>query len=110
MQRANLVDLAIHSFCDASQELAPIVDQNLTVSLEEWQGLVLTGNGLSGLSLTDIPLVDDRREKSEKIPTSVCLSRILISKTQPGLNDLAQRLCWIAHRMMPCSFHHRRGD
>ena len=65
MQRADLVDLAICSFCDASQELAPIVDQKLTVGLEEWRGLVLANNGLSGPSPTDIPLVDNRREKSE---------------------------------------------
>ena len=78
MQRA---DLAIRSFCDASQDLVLIVNQKLIVGLEEWRGLVLAGNGLSGLSPTDIPLVDNRREKSRKIPTSVCLSRILASQT-----------------------------
>ena len=87
MQRADLVGLAIHSFCDASQEFVPIVDQKLTVNLEEWRGLVLTGNGLSRLSPTDILLVDNRREKFEKILTFVCLSRILASQTQSGLND-----------------------
>jgi len=92
MQRADLVNLAIHSFCDASQKLAPIVDQRLTVSLEEWRGLVLAGNGLSGPSPTDIPLVDNRREKSGVILTSVCLLRILASLTQPSLSDSAQRL------------------
>ena len=61
----------ICSFCDVSPELAPTVDQKLIVGLEEWWGLVLTGNGLSGLSPTDIPLVDNRREKFGKIPTSV---------------------------------------
>ena len=55
----------------ASQEFAPIVDQKLTVGLEEWRGLVLSGNGLSGPSPTDIPLVDNRREKSGVILTSV---------------------------------------
>ena len=74
MQRA---DLAIRSFCDASQDLVPIVDQKLIVGLEKWRGLLLDGNGLSGLSPTDIPLVDNRREKSRKIPTFICLSRIL---------------------------------
>ena len=58
MQRA---DLAIRSFCDASSELAPRVDQKLIVNLEEWQGLVLAGNGLSGVSPTDIPIVDNGR-------------------------------------------------
>jgi len=62
MQRADLVDFVIHCFCDASPELVPIVNQKLTVSLEEWRGLVLAGNGLSELSPTDIPLVDNRRE------------------------------------------------
>jgi len=106
----DLVDLAIHPFCDILPELAPIVDQKLIVSVEEWRGLVSVGNGLSGLSPTDIPLVDNRRKKSEKISTSFCLSRILASQTQPGLSNLAQRLCWIAHRTMSCSFHHRKGD
>ena len=92
MQRADLVDLAIRSFFDASQELAPLVDQKLTVSLEEWRGLVLAGNGLSGPSPTDIPLVDNRREKFGVIPTSVCLLRTLASRTQPSLSDSAQRL------------------
>ena len=89
MQRTDLVDLAIYPFCDALPELAQIVNQKLIVGLEEWRGLVLTDNGLSGLSLTDIPLVDNRREQSGKVPTSVCLSRILASQTQPGLSDLA---------------------
>ena len=48
------VDLTMRSFYDASQELAPIVDQKLTVSLEEWRGLALAGNGLSGPSPIDI--------------------------------------------------------
>jgi len=60
MQRA---DPAICSFCDASQDLVPIVDQKLTVGLEEWRGLVLAGNGLNGLSPTDIPLADNKTEK-----------------------------------------------
>ena len=95
MQRADLVDLAICSFCDASQEFAPKVDQRLTVGLEEWQGLVLAGNGLSGPSPTDIPLVDNRREKSGVIPTFVCLLRTLASQTQPSLSDSAQtRKLW----------------
>ena len=89
MQRANL---AIRSFYDVSLELAPTVDQKLIVSLEEWRGLVLAGNGLSGVSPTDIPLVDNRREKFEKILTSVCLSRIPTSQTQSGLNDQEQRI------------------
>ena len=107
MQRA---DLAIRSFCDASQDFVPIVDQKLIVSLEEWRRLVLSGNGLSGLSPTDIPLVDNRREKFGKISTSVCLSRIPASQTQLGLNDLARKLYWIANRAMPYSFPHRRGS
>ena len=101
MQRA---DLAIRSSYDASQDFVLIVDQKMIVGLEEWRGLVLAVNGLSGLSPTDIPLVDNRREKFEKILTS-CLSR----QTQSGLNDPAQRLCWIAHRMTSYSFYHR-GD
>ena len=107
MQRA---DLTIRSFYDVSPELAPTVDQKLIISLEEWRGSVLTGNGLSGLSPTDIPLVNNRREKFGKIPTSICLSRIFASQTRPGLEDLAQRLCWIVHKTMSCSFHHRRSD
>ena len=74
MQRA---DLAICSFCDALQDLVPIVDQKLIVGLEEWRGLVLAGNGLSGPSPTNIPLVDNRREKSGVILTSVCSLRTL---------------------------------
>jgi len=97
MQRADLVDFAIHSFCDASLELVPIFDQKLTVGLEEWRGLVLAGNGLSGSSLTDIPLVDNRREKFGVILTSVCLLRTLASRTQSSLSDFAQRLWWIVH-------------
>ena len=93
----------ICSFCDVSSELAPRVNQKLIVGLEEWQGLALAGNGLSGLLLTDIPLVDNRKDKFEKIPTSVYLSGIAASQTRPGLSDLA-------HRMMSWSFHHRRGD
>ena len=89
MQRADLVDLMIRSFYDASQEPTLIVDQRLTISLEEWRGLVLVGNGLSGLSPTDIPFVDNRRKKFGKISISVCLSRILASQTQLGLNDPA---------------------
>ena len=79
-QRANLVDLAIRSFCDASKELVAIVSQKLIVGLEEWRGLVSAGNGLSGLSPTDIPLVDNKK-KFGKILTSVCLSRIPASQT-----------------------------
>ena len=107
MQRANL---AVHSFCDILSELAPTVDQKLIVGVEEWRGLVLAGNGLSGLSPTDIPLIDNRRERSEKILTSICLSRILASQTQLGLDNPAERLCWIAHRTMSCSFYRRRGN
>ena len=107
MQRVNI---AVRSFCDVLPELAPTVGQKLIVGLEEWRGLVLAGNGLSGLSPADIPLVDNRREKFGKILTSVCLSRILTSQTQLGLDDPAQRLCWIARRMMSCSFHRSRGN
>ena len=71
MQRT---DLAIRSFCDILLELASTADQKLIVGLEEWWGLVLTGNGLSGLSPTDIPIVDNERGKFEKILTSVYLS------------------------------------
>jgi len=35
--------------------------------------LVLAGNGLSGPSPIDIPLVDNKREKSRVILTSICL-------------------------------------
>jgi len=104
MQR---VDLAICSF---SPRPVPTVDRKLIVSLEEWRGLALAGNGLSGLSPTDIPLVDNGRKKFGKILTSVYLSRIPASQTQLGLNDPAQRLFWIAHRTMSYSFYHRRGD
>ena len=107
MQRA---DLAICPFYDVFSEFVSIVDRKLIVGLEEWRGLVLTGNGLSGLSLTNIPLVDNRREKFGKILTSVCLSRIPASQTQLGLDDPTQRLCWIAHKMTSCSFHHSRGN
>ena len=92
MQR---VDLEIHSFYDVSPGLAPTVDQTLIVGLEEWQGLVLASNGLSGLSPTDIPLVDNKMKKFEKIWTCVCLSRIPASQTRLGLNDPAQRLSLI---------------
>ena len=85
----------IHSFCDVSPKLAPTVDQKLIIGLEEWRGLVLAGNGLSGLSPTDSPLVDNRREEFGKILTFVCLSRILASQTQPS--DSARRLWWSAH-------------
>ena len=78
---------------DVSPELVTTVDQKMIVGLEEWRGLALAGNGLSRLSPTDIPLVDNRREKFGKISTSVCLSRIPASQTQSGLNDPAQRLC-----------------
>ena len=76
MQRADLVNLAIRSFCDASQELVPIVYQKLIVDLEERRGLVPTGNRLNGLSPTDIPLVDNKREKSGVSLTSVCSLRL----------------------------------
>jgi len=79
MQRA---DLAIRSFYDVSPELVPTVDQKLIVGLEEWRGSVLAGNGLSGLSPTDIPLVDNGRGKFGEILTSVCLSGIPTSQTQ----------------------------
>ena len=92
MQRVDLIDFVIRPFCDALQEPVPIVDQKLTVGLEEWRGLVLVGNGLSGLSLTDIPLVDNRREKSKNILTSICLLRTLAGQTQPSLSDSVQRL------------------
>ena len=74
-----MVDFTIRPFCDALQEPVPIVDERLTVGLEEWRRLVLTGNGLSGPSPTDISLVNNRREKSGVIPTSVCLLRTLAS-------------------------------
>ena len=70
----------ICSFYDVSPELAPSVDQKLTVDLEERQGLVLAGNGPSGLSPTDIPLVNNMREKSGVILTSVCSLRALASQ------------------------------
>ena len=85
----------IRSFCDVTPKLVPRVDQKLIVGLEEWRGLVLAGNGLSGLSPTD-----NRRKKFGKILTFVYLSRILASQTQLGLDDPAQRLCWIAYRTM----------
>ena len=107
MQR---VGLARYSFYDVSPGFAPTADQTLIVGLEEWQGLVLTSNGLSGPSPTDITLVDNRRKKFGKVLTSVYLSRIPASQTQLGLNDPAQRLCWIAHRMVSCSFYHHRGN
>ena len=72
------------SFCDVLPELAPSVDQKLTVDLQGWRGLVLAGNGPSGLSPTDIPLVDNRGKKFGKILTSVCLSRIPASQTPVG--------------------------
>ena len=80
MQRADLVDFMIHPFCDASPELVPIVDQKLTVGVEERRGLVLTGNGLSGLSPTDIPLADNKRVKFGVNLTSVCSLRTLASQ------------------------------
>ena len=80
MQRADLVDLAIRSFCDASQELVAIVGQKLIVSLEEWWGLVPAGNGLNGLSPTDIPLADNKREKFGVNLTSVCSLRTLANQ------------------------------
>ena len=80
MQRADLVDFAICSFYDASQELAPIVDRSLTIGLEEWRGSVLAGNGLSGSSPTDIPFVHNKREKSGVISTSVYSLRTLASR------------------------------
>ena len=61
-----MADLAIRFFCDASQDLVPIVNQKLIVSLEEWRRLVLAGNGPSGLSPTDIPLVDNRGSSLER--------------------------------------------
>ena len=74
MQRA---DLAIRSFCDASQELVAIVGQKLIVGLEEWRGLVPAGNGLSP---TDIPLADNKREKFGVNLTFVCSLRTLASQ------------------------------
>ena len=68
--------------CDASPELVPIVDQKLTIGVEERRGLVLPSNGLSGLSPTDFPLVDNRREKSGV--TRVCLLRILARRMMGG--------------------------
>ena len=58
----------IRSFCDTSQDLDLIVDKKLIASLEKWRGLVPSGNRLNGPSPTDIPLVDNRREKFGKIP------------------------------------------
>ena len=75
-KRADLIDFAICSFCDASQELASIVDQRLTVDLEEWR-LILVGNGLNGPSPTDIPLVHNKREKFRVVPTFACSLRTL---------------------------------
>ena len=72
MQRVDLVCFVVCSFCDALQGLELIVDQKLTVGLEEWQALVLIGNGLNGPSPTDIPLVQNKREKYEVVLTSVC--------------------------------------
>ena len=107
MQRVNL---ALRSFCDVSPGPALTVDKKLIVGLEEWRGLVLAGNALSGLPPTDIPLFDNRREQFGKTLTFVYLSRILASQTQSGLNDPAQWLFWIAHRTMSCSFYHHRGN
>ena len=100
----------IRSFYDVLPEHAPRVDQELIVGVEEQRGLVLANNAPSGLSPTDIPLVDNGRGKFGKILTSVCLSGIPASQTQLGLNERMQRLCWTAHRMTSCSFYHRRGD
>ena len=100
MQR---LDLAICSFYDVSPELVMIVDQKLIVGLEKWRGLILAGNGLSGLSPTGIPLVDNRRKRF------IYLSIVPADQTHLGLNNPAQRLFWIAHRMMSCSFYHHRG-
>jgi len=58
--------------------------------VEEWRGLVLTGNGLSGLSPSNIPLVDNRREKSGVTP--VCLLRTLAGRTYLSLSDSMERL------------------
>ena len=80
MQRADLIDLAIRSSYYASQELVPIVDQKLIVDLEERLGLVPAGNGLNGLSPTDIPLADNKREKFGVNLTSVCSLRTLASQ------------------------------
>ena len=107
MQR---VDLARCSFYDVSPGLIPTVDRKLIVVVEEWRGLVPAGNGPSGLSPTDIPLVDNRRKKSGKIPSSVYLSRIPASQAKYGLIDLVQKLLWIAHRRMSCSFYPCRKD
>ena len=98
------MDPVICFFCDASQELAPIVDQKLTVGLEEWRGLVLADNGLSEPSPIDIPLVDNRRKKF------VYLLAIPANQTRSGLNDPAQRLFWIVYRTLSCSFYPRRKD
>ena len=85
MQR---VDLARCSFYDVSPGPVPIVDQKLIVVLivvlEEWQGLVPGGNGPSGLSPTDISLVDNRRKRF------VYLSIISSNQTRLGLYNRAQ--------------------
>ena len=49
-----------------------IVGQKLTVELEEWWALVLVGNGLNGLSPTDIPFVYNKRERYGVFLTSIC--------------------------------------
>ena len=59
------------SFSEASQGLVSIVGSKLTIGLEEWRGLALVGNGLSGLSPTGTLLVHSRREKYGVVLTSV---------------------------------------
>ena len=54
------VGLARRSFYDVSPGLVPTADQKLIAGLEKWRGLVLAGNGLSGRSPADIPLVEQR--------------------------------------------------
>ena len=64
---------------DVSPGPVPIVDQKLIVGLEKWRGLVPAGNGLSGRSPADIPLVDNRRKRF------VYLSTISSNQTRLGL-------------------------
>ena len=77
MQRVNL---ARCFFYGVALGHVSIVNQKLIVDLEEWRGLVIAGNGLNGLSPTDIPLADNKREKFGVNLTSVCSLRTLASQ------------------------------
>ena len=68
-------------FCDASSGLVPTADEKLIADPGRWRRLALAGNGPSGLSPTDIPLVDNRRKRF------VYLSTIPADQTRLGLNN-----------------------